>query len=186
MMQPPAHARGLDYRSAGVDIDASEQAKQRIRALVESTYRAKTRGAFGEFGGMFRMPTWMRKSAAGPIQRMVSEQRSRSRSKHSDTTACWSRSGESLVSTTSSCKERRRCSSWTMLPSARSIQPLLRASSPVSLWDVARMAARSWGEKRRKCQVSIRHPILIWRDSSLAVWKMNTCLAQRACAPATP
>jgi phosphoribosylformylglycinamidine cyclo-ligase len=46
----------LDYRSAGVDIDASDNAKHRIRAHVESTYTAGARGAFGGFGGMFRMP----------------------------------------------------------------------------------------------------------------------------------
>lgn len=47
----------LDYRSAGVDIDAADDAKERIRALVESTYTAGTRGAFGAFGGMFRVPS---------------------------------------------------------------------------------------------------------------------------------
>jgi phosphoribosylformylglycinamidine cyclo-ligase len=46
----------LSYRGAGVDIDASDDAKRRITKLVESTYTAGTRGAFGGFGGMFRMP----------------------------------------------------------------------------------------------------------------------------------
>jgi phosphoribosylformylglycinamidine cyclo-ligase len=46
----------LDYRSAGVDIDAAEDAKNRLAALVQSTRTAGTRGAFGGFGGMFRMP----------------------------------------------------------------------------------------------------------------------------------
>jgi phosphoribosylformylglycinamidine cyclo-ligase len=46
----------MDYRSAGVDIDASDDAKRRIRKLVESTYTAGVRGAFGAFGGMFRIP----------------------------------------------------------------------------------------------------------------------------------
>jgi phosphoribosylformylglycinamidine cyclo-ligase len=50
-------AAPLDYRSAGVDIDASDEAKRRIRGLVESTYTAGVRGAFGAFGGMFRVPT---------------------------------------------------------------------------------------------------------------------------------
>lgn len=50
----------LDYRGAGVDIDAADDAKHRIRALVESTFTAGTRGAFGGFGGMFRMPEGMR------------------------------------------------------------------------------------------------------------------------------
>ncbi len=47
----------LDYRSAGVDIDAADEAKERIRKLVESTFTAGMRGAFGGFGGMFRVPT---------------------------------------------------------------------------------------------------------------------------------
>ena len=46
----------LDYRGAGVDIDAADDAKSRIRRLVESTFTAGARGRFGGFGGMFRMP----------------------------------------------------------------------------------------------------------------------------------
>lgn len=46
----------LDYRSAGVDIDAADDAKTRIRKLVESTFTAGARGGFGGFGGMFRVP----------------------------------------------------------------------------------------------------------------------------------
>lgn len=47
----------LDYRGAGVDIDAAEDSKQRIKAHVLSTLTAGTRGEFGGFGGMFRVPT---------------------------------------------------------------------------------------------------------------------------------
>ncbi|HEY7877015.1 MAG TPA: phosphoribosylformylglycinamidine cyclo-ligase [Gemmatimonadaceae bacterium] len=50
----------LDYRAAGVDIDAADAAKARIKALVESTFTAGARGAFGGFGGMFRVPPNMR------------------------------------------------------------------------------------------------------------------------------
>jgi phosphoribosylformylglycinamidine cyclo-ligase len=46
----------LDYRGAGVDIAAADDAKHRIRRLVESTFTAGARGSFGGFGGMFRMP----------------------------------------------------------------------------------------------------------------------------------
>ena len=49
--------RGLDYRSAGVDIDAADEAKERIRRHVESTLTSGARGAFGGFGGMFRAPS---------------------------------------------------------------------------------------------------------------------------------
>jgi phosphoribosylformylglycinamidine cyclo-ligase len=47
----------MDYRSAGVDIAAAEDAKERYRRLVESTRTAGAVGAFGSFGGMFRAPT---------------------------------------------------------------------------------------------------------------------------------
>jgi len=46
----------LDYAAAGVDIGRSDSVKQRIRAVVESTFTAGARGAFGGFGGMFRIP----------------------------------------------------------------------------------------------------------------------------------
>lgn len=47
----------LDYRSAGVDIDAADDAKGRIQRLVESTRTAGCVGGFGAFGGMFRAPS---------------------------------------------------------------------------------------------------------------------------------
>src|SRR5689334_10939614 len=47
----------LDYRTAGVDIDAADLAKQRIKAHVLSTLTSGARGEFGGFGGMFRVPT---------------------------------------------------------------------------------------------------------------------------------
>ncbi len=46
----------LTYRSAGVDIDAAEDSKNRLAKLVQSTLTAGARGAFGGFGGMFRVP----------------------------------------------------------------------------------------------------------------------------------
>ena len=46
----------LTYASAGVDIAAAEESKQRIKRLVESTFTSGARGAFGGFGGMFRVP----------------------------------------------------------------------------------------------------------------------------------
>jgi len=48
--------RPLDYAASGVDIDRSDDVKHRIRAVVESTFTAGARGAFGGFGGMFRIP----------------------------------------------------------------------------------------------------------------------------------
>ena len=50
----------MDYRSAGVDIDAAEDAKDRLAKLVQSTMTAGARGAFGGFGGMFKVPEGFR------------------------------------------------------------------------------------------------------------------------------
>jgi phosphoribosylformylglycinamidine cyclo-ligase len=50
----------MDYRSAGVDIVAADDAKERLRKLVESTRTAGSVGAFGGFGGLFRAPTGVR------------------------------------------------------------------------------------------------------------------------------
>lgn len=49
-------SKSLRYRSAGVDLDASDSAKERIRAIVESTFTPGVAGGFGGFGGMFRIP----------------------------------------------------------------------------------------------------------------------------------
>ena len=46
----------MDYRSAGVDIDAADDAKHRLAKLVQSTLTIGARGAYGGFGGMFRVP----------------------------------------------------------------------------------------------------------------------------------
>jgi phosphoribosylformylglycinamidine cyclo-ligase len=51
----------LDYASAGVDIDRSDAVKRRIRSIVESTFTSGARGAFGGFGGMFRIPSEFRR-----------------------------------------------------------------------------------------------------------------------------
>jgi phosphoribosylformylglycinamidine cyclo-ligase len=51
----------LRYGSAGVDIDASNAAKNRIKKLVESTFTSGVVGGFGGFGGMFRMPAGLDK-----------------------------------------------------------------------------------------------------------------------------
>lgn len=50
-------ATPLSYADAGVDLTASNAAKDGIRKLVESTYTAGARGAYGGFGGMFKMPS---------------------------------------------------------------------------------------------------------------------------------
>jgi len=52
----PAGKGAMDYRGAGVDIDAAEDSKWRLKQHVESTLTEGARGAFGGFGGMFRVP----------------------------------------------------------------------------------------------------------------------------------
>ncbi|HVW35491.1 MAG TPA: phosphoribosylformylglycinamidine cyclo-ligase [Acidimicrobiia bacterium] len=42
-----------DYRSAGVDLEAAEEAVDRIRSLVASTARPEVLGGIGGFGGFF-------------------------------------------------------------------------------------------------------------------------------------
>ena len=51
----------LRYGSAGVDLDASNSAKNRIKKLVESTFTSGVVGEFGGFGGMFRFPSGLEK-----------------------------------------------------------------------------------------------------------------------------
>jgi phosphoribosylformylglycinamidine cyclo-ligase len=51
----------LRYGSAGVDLEASNAAKDRIKKLVESTFTRGVVGEFGGFGGMFRLPSGLNK-----------------------------------------------------------------------------------------------------------------------------
>jgi phosphoribosylformylglycinamidine cyclo-ligase len=50
--QPPIPA-GLTYRDAGVDIDAGNEAVERIKPLVKATMRPEVLGGVGLFGGLF-------------------------------------------------------------------------------------------------------------------------------------
>jgi phosphoribosylformylglycinamidine cyclo-ligase len=46
----------LDYRSAGVDIDAAERLVRRIGPAARATFRAEVLGDLGGFGGLFAIP----------------------------------------------------------------------------------------------------------------------------------
>lgn len=46
----------MDYREAGVDVEAGRAFVQRIRQSVERTHRPEVLGSFGGFGGFFQMP----------------------------------------------------------------------------------------------------------------------------------
>jgi len=48
--------RGLSYQEAGVDLDAAERTKERLRELVARTRDAHTLSELGAFGGLYRVP----------------------------------------------------------------------------------------------------------------------------------
>lgn len=54
-----AHARGLTYRDAGVDIDAGNEAVERIKRLVARTRRPEQLSDIGGFAGMIGLPAGM-------------------------------------------------------------------------------------------------------------------------------
>lgn len=57
MSHPPKNPppTPLDYRSAGVDIDAGNALVERIKPLVRATNRPEVLGGLGGFGGLFRL-----------------------------------------------------------------------------------------------------------------------------------
>jgi phosphoribosylformylglycinamidine cyclo-ligase len=46
----------LDYKSAGVDLDAAERTKEALKSLVESTRDSNTLSEMGLFGGLYAVP----------------------------------------------------------------------------------------------------------------------------------
>jgi phosphoribosylformylglycinamidine cyclo-ligase len=51
---------GMDYRSAGVDVEAGRAFVERIRSSVESTRRPEVVGGLGGFGGLCRLPAGLK------------------------------------------------------------------------------------------------------------------------------
>src|SRR5690554_3915666 len=47
---------GWSYRDAGVDLDAAERAKERLKALVAETRDEHTLSELGLFGGLYAVP----------------------------------------------------------------------------------------------------------------------------------
>ncbi len=54
---------GWNYRDAGVDLDAAERAKDRLKALVASTRDEYTLSGLGSFGGLYAVPD----GVTGPV-----------------------------------------------------------------------------------------------------------------------
>ncbi|GAB4206251.1 MAG: phosphoribosylformylglycinamidine cyclo-ligase [Coleofasciculaceae cyanobacterium] len=50
----------MDYREAGVDVEAGRAFVDRIRSLVQSTHRPEVLGGFGGFSGCFQLPVGYR------------------------------------------------------------------------------------------------------------------------------
>ena len=48
------------YSAAGVDIDAADRTKARLKEIVRTTFRPEVLTDIGHFGGLFRMPTGYR------------------------------------------------------------------------------------------------------------------------------
>src|SRR5688572_28575914 len=46
----------MDYRQAGIDIDAGNVVVRRIKALANGTHTAGVLGGVGSFGGLFALP----------------------------------------------------------------------------------------------------------------------------------
>lgn len=51
--------RRMSYRDAGVDLDAAERAKDKLKALVASTRDRWTLSELGSFGGLYQVPQGM-------------------------------------------------------------------------------------------------------------------------------
>ena len=55
----------MDYREAGVDVEAGRAFVQRIRSMVNSTARSEVLGNFGGFSGLFQLPAGYREPVLG-------------------------------------------------------------------------------------------------------------------------
>jgi len=51
----------MDYKTAGVDVEAGRAFVDRIRSSVEATFRPEVIGGLGGFGGVMRLPAGMRR-----------------------------------------------------------------------------------------------------------------------------
>jgi phosphoribosylformylglycinamidine cyclo-ligase len=54
-------SRGLTYRDAGVDLDEKERATERLKDLVARTRDEHTLSEVGSFGGLYAMPSGLRR-----------------------------------------------------------------------------------------------------------------------------
>ena len=131
---------GRDLRGAGVDIAAGEEAVERIKAKVRSTFRPEVIGDIGGFGGLFAFartatgtPCWSRPPTASAPRRSSPRPPAGSTPSASTSSPC--------ASTTSCARAPSRCSSSTTSRSASSTPTTSSSSSTASPRAAARPAA---------------------------------------------
>src|SRR6185369_12218886 len=59
-VEKPKSRGGITYADSGVDLDAAERAKTRLKSLVASTRDENTLSELGSFGGLYLLPPGMR------------------------------------------------------------------------------------------------------------------------------
>ena len=160
----------------GVDIDAADDAKHRIAKLVESTFTAGTRGAFGGFGGMFRVPE-RREAAAARLERRRRRHQDQGRDRGRPPRHRGARPREPL-------RERhpRAGRGAAVLPRLRRVRRARagdgRGGRRGRRRGVPRERLRAaWAARRPRCPGCTRRRTTTWRASSSATWRRIACSA---------
>src|SRR5215468_2158342 len=158
----------LDYRTAGVDIDAADDAKHRIKEHVVSTLTAGTRGEFGGFGGMFRVPTDVPKpvlvssaDGVGTKLKLAIEAGKNDTVGHDLVNHCVN---DILVQGASPLFFLDYVAFGALEP--RVVEAVVAGVAA----GVERTDVRSSAAKRRRCRASIRRRTVISQASSSAMW----------------
>ena len=55
----------MDYKQAGVDVEAGREFVDNIRNLVVSTHRPEVLGGLGGFSGLFCFTKWLQRTCFG-------------------------------------------------------------------------------------------------------------------------
>ena len=50
----------MDYKDAGVDVEAGRVFVQQLQSIVQRTYRSEVLGGLGGFSGLFQLPAGYR------------------------------------------------------------------------------------------------------------------------------
>ena len=177
--------RPLDYAAPGVDIDAVGRGRSAASArVVESTFTAGARGAFGGFGGMFRIPADVPAPGAR-LERRRRRHEAHGRHRGEPARHRRPRSREPLRRTTSSCRARVPLFFLDYVAFGGSSPRSSKRSWRASPRAAARTAARSSAARRRRCRASTRRPTTISPASSSAAWKRTPSSAPTASRRAT-